>query len=308
MLGRRSHPSTPLGVRRSGLRDRRENRPLRLDEEKAGRPLGVEVWPSVVGPHGHNAVVILTPEKRAALVAELTHVDASATYYALTLTATEDGRIQTQTQTRWAGPGSKRMWEMRVPSLVDPEKMRSAWETIGQTSVVVGSAATMALFARIGGNAVVEASLFSRWFRRLLEPRECVPNRFGEEIRTVESVGTAQLKHAPAKKLRMDVLRRDDFRCRVCGRSPDDYVDLELHVHHVRPWGEGGLTEESNLLTLCHTCHTGLDPHFELRLLGKIPDGVVSSPGLSALSEQRREFDAAVQRYRDLVKTRLDVV
>jgi hypothetical protein len=30
----------------------------------------------------------------------------------------------------------------------------------------------------------------------------------------------------------MDVLRRDDFRCQICGRRAADYVDIELHVHH----------------------------------------------------------------------------
>jgi hypothetical protein len=35
----------------------------------------------------------------------------------------------------------------------------------------------------------------------------------------------------------------------------------------ILPHGMGGLTEPSNFITLCHTCHCGLDPHFEVRLL-----------------------------------------
>jgi hypothetical protein len=69
----------------------------------------------------------------------------------------------------------------------------------------------------------------------------------------------------------MHVIRRDDFRCRICGRRAADYVDIELHVHHIRPHGMGGLTEAGNLITLCHTCHTGLDPHYEARLLSMMP-------------------------------------
>lgn len=68
----------------------------------------------------------------------------------------------------------------------------------------------------------------------------------------------------------MDVLRRDDFRCQICGRRAADHVDIELHVHHILPYGMGGLTEPYNLITLCHTCHCGLDPHFEVRLLGMV--------------------------------------
>jgi hypothetical protein len=36
----------------------------------------------------------------------------------------------------------------------------------------------------------------------------------------------------------------------------------------------GGLTEIDNLITLCHTCHIGLDPHFELGLYGLMSDGL----------------------------------
>jgi hypothetical protein len=69
----------------------------------------------------------------------------------------------------------------------------------------------------------------------------------------------------------MRILQRDGYQCRVCGRSPNDHVDLELHVHHVRPWAVGGGTQDSNLITLCHTCHNGLDPHFEFSLYSLLP-------------------------------------
>jgi hypothetical protein len=193
-----------------------------------------------------------------ALAAELSRIDDTYNYYALTLTATPEGQLRTMTQTEFAGPGSKPMWEMRRASQVHAQNMRSLWCGIGQGSVVVNSEPSLAVFMRIGGNAIIEESIFTKWFGHLLEPKECVPSRAGESVRSRESVEGPTVEHAPSRKLRIDVLRRDDFRCRICNRSPDDYIDIELHVHHVRPWGEGGLTEQSNLLTLCDTCHTGL--------------------------------------------------
>ncbi|KBZ60667.1 hypothetical protein K875_03614 [Mycobacterium [tuberculosis] TKK-01-0051] len=190
------------------------------------------------------------------------------------------------------------MREMRRASQVHPLNMRNLWRGIGQGSVVVNSEVSLAMFIRLGGNAIIEESIFTRWFPSLLEPKECVPGRAGEGVRSVESIEGPALKKAVRPKLRMDVLRRDNFRCRICNRSPDAYGDIELHVHHVQPWGDGGLTEPSNLLTLCDTCHKGLDPHLEIRLLEKIPDGVIH-PSASEVVDG--EFGIGVQRYRELV-------
>jgi hypothetical protein len=106
-----------------------------------------------------------------------------------------------------------------------------------------------------------------------LEPVECVAGPL-TGLRPTHKIPKASLARAPSKKLRMQVMRRDDLRCRICGRRAADYVDVELHVHHIRPHGVGGLTEADNLITLCHTCHTGLDPHLELRLFGMLPGGL----------------------------------
>ncbi len=59
--------------------------------------------------------------------------------------------------------------------------------------------------------------------------------------------------------------------CRICGRRAADYVDVELHVHHIRPFVRDGLTVEENLITLCHSCHAGLDPHFRPQLFYLLP-------------------------------------
>ena len=55
--------------------------------------------------------------------------------------------------------------------------------------------------------------------------------------------------------LRYDVMRRDDFRCRLCGRSARDGVELE--VDHIVPIFKGGSSIESNLQTLCRDCNRG---------------------------------------------------
>ena len=51
------------------------------------------------------------------------------------------------------------------------------------------------------------------------------------------------------------VMKRDGFRCVICGRSAKDGVTL--HVDHIIPVSKGVKTEMSNLRTLCSDCNLG---------------------------------------------------
>lgn len=55
--------------------------------------------------------------------------------------------------------------------------------------------------------------------------------------------------------LRYNILRRDGFRCRLCGRTARDGVKLE--VDHIIPISRGGKTTYDNLQTLCKECNRG---------------------------------------------------
>ncbi|MFD3551294.1 HNH endonuclease [Streptomyces goshikiensis] len=90
----------------------------------------------------------------------------------------------------------------------------------------------------------------------------------------------------------MQVLKRDGYRCVVCGRRASDHTDVELHVHHLVPWRMAGPTAGEDLVTLCGTCHKGLDPDFEptLRELAGLPG--------SAGAERSPRSGGAVERVR----------
>lgn len=55
--------------------------------------------------------------------------------------------------------------------------------------------------------------------------------------------------------IRYDVLKRDNYRCKICGRGSKDGV--KLHVDHIIPVSKGGKTEMNNLQTLCSDCNIG---------------------------------------------------
>lgn len=58
-------------------------------------------------------------------------------------------------------------------------------------------------------------------------------------------------------RLRFKVLKRDNFKCVYCGKSPANNSNVELHVDHIVPWSKGGETVIENLQTLCSKCNLG---------------------------------------------------
>ncbi len=61
--------------------------------------------------------------------------------------------------------------------------------------------------------------------------------------------------------MRYDVLRRDGFKCVICGASQSQGV--QLHVDHIIPVSKGGKSVMSNLRTLCERCNIGKSDKIE---------------------------------------------
>ncbi|MBQ8179881.1 MAG: HNH endonuclease [Candidatus Methanomethylophilaceae archaeon] len=92
---------------------------------------------------------------------------------------------------------------------------------------------------------------------------------FIEEGRRREQYrNSVQYERSVAAGLRYDVLKRDGFRCVLCGASRAD--GIKLHVDHVIPVSKGGRSTMDNLRTLCEECNLGkgdkYDPSGENRL------------------------------------------
>lgn len=213
-------------------------------------------------------------------------------YYAITILLGDSGKPAYTSFSAWVGfTDGKIKREIRQASLVDADRMLATWRMLEESAMVVDSPTAFGLFFSFGGHAVVEKQLAEAIIPDWLAPTVVV--NVGEAgFASPGSLPNAALQRAPTQKLRMQILKRDDYRCRICGRRSSDHVDIELHVHHVRPWGVGGVTEESNLITLCHTCHNGLEPHFEYGLFALIPKEATGSSEL--YRKKLVEYQAAV--------------
>lgn len=58
-------------------------------------------------------------------------------------------------------------------------------------------------------------------------------------------------------RLRFLVMKRDNFKCCICGATPATNPSVELHIDHIIPWSKGGETTLDNLQTLCSNCNLG---------------------------------------------------
>jgi 5-methylcytosine-specific restriction endonuclease McrA len=73
----------------------------------------------------------------------------------------------------------------------------------------------------------------------------------------VKTSSNHKTQRAPNWRLRFLVLKRDNFKCVMCGRSPAKNPEIELHIDHIHPWSKGGETVLENLQTLCSVCNVG---------------------------------------------------
>lgn len=59
---------------------------------------------------------------------------------------------------------------------------------------------------------------------------------------------------AVSRRLRFEILKRDNHTCRYCGASAPETT---LHVDHVTPVALGGSDDPSNLVAACKDCNLG---------------------------------------------------
>jgi hypothetical protein len=242
---------------------------------------------------------------REELAKELRYIDPNREYYAITLLGTAGGKMQWSAYSHWVGwmndrPGR----EIREASLVNAARMAEAWTELGEGYLVVNSTTGLLVYARFGGNAFVAKEIGDKYFPDAVRAHETAYDG-AMGFKAASDLPPHAFKRAPRPKHRMKIIQRDRYRCKICGRRPDDYTDIELHVHHVRPWEKGGLTEDENLVTLCDTCHDGLQPHEELSLF-ELLDPNAFLPDLAKRQEKYRE---GVRLYREIAKamfSRLD--
>lgn len=106
---------------------------------------------------------------------------------------------------------------------------------------------------------------------------------------------------AVSKRLRFEILRRDNHTCRYCGASAPD---VKLTVDHVLPEALGGRDEPENLVTACDPCNSGkssVPP--EAALVAEVKtDAIRFARALKAVAQARAELQAERDAYVDVFR------
>jgi hypothetical protein len=192
-------------------------------------------------------------------------------YYQISLRSDEQYNMYYQSISHWVGfTNEKPPREIRQASLINPKGVIDRFALLNQRVLVLNTEADFHFFRWVtGGCAIIESSIAERHLIDVLQPNASVKT-YDKGFVCVDSIPPGSLNRAPSPKLRMKVLDRDKRRCKICGGSPANNEHVELHLHHIIPYSEGGITDASNLITLCHTCHKGLVVHTDFSLFQSI--------------------------------------
>lgn len=110
---------------------------------------------------------------------------------------------------------------------------------------------------------------------------------------------------AVSKRLRFEILRRDNHTCRYCGASAPD---VQLRVDHVIPNALGGRDDPENLVTACEPCNSGkssMPPDADL-VRDIRADAVRWSYAMRVVAETRAADQAVRDAYAGLFKAYWD--
>jgi hypothetical protein len=108
-------------------------------------------------------------------------------------------------------------------------------------------------------------------------------------------------RKAISAKKRLEVLKRDNFTCQSCGKSPALYPEIEidavpkLEIDHFQPHSKEGTDDIDNLQTLCMLCNRGKgnNEYFNQTIKDKI-NGLLDSINPKILDAIKLDGEARV--------------
>lgn len=150
---------------------------------------------------------------------KLRSFDPDGSYYALTLGVDRRGKLFWSLQTLWVGWSARNpRWEIRASSLVNPGIVAEIWTTLGRDWVSVHDDVSLAIYLRLGGNALAEKAIIEARLPSVIAPKEGVRDGAAE----VDGLGFVTTGHLPDSAIARRALTRK-LGCR-CSSETDTAV------------------------------------------------------------------------------------
>jgi hypothetical protein len=177
----------------------------------------------------------------------------SEDYLMVTLTATSDGIINRYVHTIFVGfSGKPPKFEIREPSIINPEIMKKTLNSIGEFPLIVNSLRDLILFRIFGGHGIIRKKLVDEYWPEINQASTCVYGGHEPGFVDTDSIPNSEFVKRPRKKTKLRVKQRDENKCMFCNS------DKNLTLHHILHRERGGRTVDNNLITSCAECQKKL--------------------------------------------------
>lgn len=104
---------------------------------------------------------------------------------------------------------------------------------------------TMKIYANRFGGWMKTCEAFIRYKKNDPEFEKIFKQKSGTKSRAIN------------ERIRLQVFKRDNYACVVCGKNPANNRGIILHLDHIVPFSKGGGNSLENLRTLCSKCNLG---------------------------------------------------
>ena len=161
----------------------------------------------------------------------------------------------------------KQVSEKRIETTTLFEEIERMWITLGRQPTVSDikngySKYALNTFSRRFGGWRNALEAFVDWIENDTQVIDIKTDKsVGDDTLIQERDFPPPIKHKTKRdinlRLRFLVMKRDNFKCCVCGASPAKDSEVELHVDHIIRWSKGGETVIDNLQTLCSKWNWG---------------------------------------------------
>lgn len=120
-------------------------------------------------------------------------------------------------------------------------------------------------------NQAIKSFLLLKWdmsaaWQAYLKRHDIGKNKEEAETSTTPPLKFKKIPHSITNSKRYDIMKRDGFKCVLCGVSASEG---RLEIDHIIPRSKGGDGKDNNLRTICYNCNRGKKAKIEQEAVPK---------------------------------------